>query len=294
MRKLFLIIAVLSALLLMETDMTTLGDALNARAPIMSRTTVSDANYTALATDVEIVYTSLTAARTVTFTPRGTATLPKLWIVKDESGQAGAHPISFASTSGTFDGLTGTGISSAYGSKTFVDNGTNFFMYGTFLPSVNASSKIQKADGNGGFVDAVAGTDYATPASIPSVLRATSTLSLALVGTGATGTQISSTKDCTVKLSLSTSTTSNIGGPSTSVIALKICATNNATEASWTTVATLENDQTISLALALNSVQVMKAQLQTDVPAAWYVKLVNSGTGTHAESVLAGQQTIYG
>lgn len=147
---------------------TNLQAALNAKSPIMKRTAIADIDYSALSTDVEIVMTSLTAMRTITFTPAGSPTFPKQWIVKDESGQAGSHPIMFATTSGTFDSLTGTGISSAYGSKSFFDNGTNFFMHASFLPSVNASSSIQKADGYGGFKDAIAGTDYATPGSIPA------------------------------------------------------------------------------------------------------------------------------
>lgn len=124
--------------------------------------------------------------------------------------------------------------------------------------------------------------------------RTTSSLSLSLVGSGATGTQISATKDSTILLNVSTSTTSTIGGPSTSLVSLKICATNNATEGSWTTVAALENDQTITLAIVLNSIQVMKGQLIADVPAGWYAKLVNSGTGTHSETSISGQQTLYG
>lgn len=28
--------------------------------------------------------------------------------------------------------------------------------------------------------------------------------------------------------------------------------------------------------------------------AGWYVKLVNSGTGTHSEAFVSGQKTIYG
>lgn len=131
-------------------------------------------------------------------------------------------------------------------------------------------------------------------AALSAVIRTTSTDTQSLVGTGATGAQISSTKDATVRYNVSTSTTSTIGGPSTSVVALKICATNNATEGSWTTVTTLENDQTITLAVALQSTQVVKSQLCADVPAGWFVKLVNSGTGTHAETFLAGQKTIYG
>lgn len=124
--------------------------------------------------------------------------------------------------------------------------------------------------------------------------RVTSISTLSLVGTGATGTQISAIYNSTVRYTVSTSTTSTIGGPSTSVVALKICATNNATEGSWTTVATFESDQTITLAIALQSIQIVKGQLCSDVPAGWYCKLVNSGSGTHSEAFVSGQQTIYG
>lgn len=137
-------------------------------------------------------------------------------------------------------------------------------------------------------------TDLTNQPTIPSVTRTTSSLSLSLVGTGATGTQIHATKDSSVKCTVSTSTTSTIGGPSTSLVVLKICSTNNATEGSWTTVATFESDQTITLALALQSIQIVKGQLCTDIPGGWYVKLINSGTGTHAETFVSGQQTIYG
>lgn len=130
--------------------------------------------------------------------------------------------------------------------------------------------------------------------TIPSVSRTTSTQMLSLVGTGATGTQISATKDSTVRASVSTSTTSTIGGPATSVVTMKICATNDATEGNWTTVGTVESDQTITLAVVLQSVQVVKGQVCADVPATWYVKLVNSGTGTHSEAFVNGQKTIYG
>lgn len=130
--------------------------------------------------------------------------------------------------------------------------------------------------------------------TIPSTIRTTSTLSLALVGTGATGTQISNTKDSTVRCTFSTSTTSTIGGPATSVVALKICATNSATEGNWTTVGTIESDQTITLAVVLQSIQVVKGQICADLPTSWFVKAVNSGTGTHTEASISGQQTIYG
>lgn len=132
-----------------------------------------------------------------------------------------------------------------------------------------------------------------TPA-IPNVTRTTSASTLSLVATGATGTQISATKDSTVRYTVSTSTTSTIGGPATSVVTLKICATNSATEGDWTSIGIIESDQTITLAITLQSIQVVKGQITADVPAGWYVKLVNTGTGTHSESFVSGQKTIYG
>lgn len=130
--------------------------------------------------------------------------------------------------------------------------------------------------------------------SIPSTARTTSTQSLSLVGAGATGTQISATNASSVRLTVSTSTTSTIGGPATSVVVLKKCATNSATEGDWTSVGTLESDQTVTLAIALSCVQVVKGQLCCDLDAGWYVKLVNSGTGTHSEAFVSGEKTIYG
>lgn len=115
-----------------------------------------------------------------------------------------------------------------------------------------------------------------------------------LVGTGATGTQVSATKNSMIILNLNESVTSSIGGPSIAAINVKICATNNATEASWTTLFTFEEDQTITLAVALNSVQVMKGCGVFAVPAGYYWKAESSGSGTNSESIITGQQIIYG
>lgn len=163
---------------------------------------------------------------------------------------------------------------------------------GTTFPT-NDLRRINASDHNWFFanvIDSMAQQDDMTN----GILRATSSDTQSLVGSGATGAQIHATKDSTVRYNVSTSTTSTIGGPSTSLVSLKICATNNATEGSWTTVATIENDQTITLAIALNSIQVMKGQLIADVPAGWFAKLVNSGSGTHSETFISGQKTIYG
>lgn len=132
-------------------------------------------------------------------------------------------------------------------------------------------------------------------ASSSSVNRVTSTLSASLTtGTGATGTQIHATKDSTVRATCSVSTTATIGGASTSLVIAEICDTNSSTPGDWIEVARIENDQTITLAIALQSIQTTKGQINFDLPGGWYYKLRNSGTGTHTEAYVSGQKTIYG
>lgn len=124
----------------------------------------------------------------------------------------------------------------------------------------------------------------------------TSSLSLSFVGTGATGTQISSTKASTAKINVNLSATASIAGGATSNVTFKKCATNSATESDWITAlpTIAEIGQSYSLAIALQGVQTDKRQLSIDVPAGWYVKAQNSGTGTHSESITGGEKTIYG
>lgn len=123
--------------------------------------------------------------------------------------------------------------------------------------------------------------------------RTQSALTLSMVGTGATGTQIDATHDALINVTVSTSATATIAGAATSTVALKICATNNATEASWTTVQTSETSQSYSLAIALQGVTGGKGCLTSLVPAGWYAKLVNTGSGTHTETFISGQKTIF-
>lgn len=140
-------------------------------------------------------------------------------------------------------------------------------------------------------------TNYQMQASgvyTSSLTRTISSMTVTLSGTGATGAQISPTKNATVHISGSTSITSTIGGPSTSLIILKICATNSATESDWIESGRVETDQTITLAVVLQSTNLGAAQMSAELPVGWYFKVVNSGTGTHAENILSAQKTIYG
>lgn len=113
-----------------------------------------------------------------------------------------------------------------------------------------------------------------------------------VTGTGATGTQISATRDAELKITLSTSTTATIGGASTADVVVELCATNSATAGDWAEKGRIGNSQTITLALALQSVQVIKGQVSVYVPAGYYYKL-RSILGTNGSaSVVSAQQIL--
>lgn len=169
-------------------------------------------------------------------------------------------------------------------------NGNAYIPMTTFVQGT-----IQPSDYRTASLEASRTTDEAAiAANAAGFTRTTTNITPSLVGTGATGTQAHATKPATVRLWLSESVTSSIGGPSVAAVNIKICATNNATEASWTTLGTFEEDQTVTLAIALQSIQVMKGMIEFDLPAGYYWKAESSGSGTNSESILGGQQTVYG
>lgn len=128
----------------------------------------------------------------------------------------------------------------------------------------------------------------ATPTSLAAAIVAAapaapvaSALSLSLqTSTGAVGTQISTVRNSYVMLNGNVSTTATIGGASAGDIILEVAPTNSATAGDWVEWGRIGNSQTISLALALNSVQVTKGQAIAFVPAGYSVKARTAGSGT--------------
>lgn len=120
-----------------------------------------------------------------------------------------------------------------------------------------------------------------------------SALSLSLqTSTGAVGTQVSSTKSAYVMLNGSVSTTATIGGSSAGDIILEVAPTNSATAGDWVEWGRIGNSQTISLALALNSVQVTKGMAVAFVPAGYYVKARQAGSGTVSYALTNAKQIL--
>lgn len=134
-------------------------------------------------------------------------------------------------------------------------------------------------------------TTLLTKLNALSTARTTSSQTLSLVGTGNTGTQISASKDSKVSVSVSLSATSVLLTAATSGVTLKKCATNSTTEADWSTAFSAQ------ALIGSSGVALTQTDIRTlsiDVPAGWFVKAESVGTGTHAETLLAAEKTIYG
>ena len=90
------------------------------------RTAVGNTNYTVLATDYLIEYTSLSAPRTVTL-PTAVGAAGQVYIIKDGTANAGTSNITIATTSSqTIDGSSTATISVAHGQLAVYSDGANW------------------------------------------------------------------------------------------------------------------------------------------------------------------------
>lgn len=113
-----------------------------------------------------------------------------------------------------------------------------------------------------------------------------------VTGTGATGFQVSSTRDATVSYNIATSTTATIGGASSVILVLEMAPTNSATPTDWVEVGRFSNGQTISLAIVLQSVQTLTGNLSGIVPAGYYAKIRSITVGTASATYSSGQEVL--
>lgn len=113
-----------------------------------------------------------------------------------------------------------------------------------------------------------------------------------VTGTGATGFQISATRESRVQYSPTMVTTASISGNASDVIVLEICATNSATAANWQEIGRLTNAQALSLAITLQSVQTISGCLVGNIPLGWFAKLRAITSGTVSNSFVSGQEVL--
>lgn len=113
------------------------------------------------------------------------------------------------------------------------------------------------------------------------------------VAAQANGWQLSSTKDASVSYSCSITTTATIGGASTGYVVLEVCSTNSATAANWQEIARFTNGQTITLAVALQSIQLISGIVYGMVPAGYYARIRSvSSSGSPTFAYVSGQEVL--
>lgn len=114
-----------------------------------------------------------------------------------------------------------------------------------------------------------------------------------VTGTGATGFQVSASKNAMVNYNVTIATTATIGGSSDGTVVLEIAPTNSASAGDWKEIGRFRNGQAITLALALQSVHTLGGQIGGFIPAGYYAKLRsinNAGTPTYTYN--SGQEVL--
>lgn len=115
--------------------------------------------------------------------------------------------------------------------------------------------------------------------------------SIVTTAAAANGFQISATRNASVSYSISISTTANIGGTANGYVILEIAATNSSSAGDWQEISRLTNSQTITLAIALQSVQVIAGTLSGIIPSGYYARLRSvSSSGSPTFSFISGQE----
>lgn len=114
-----------------------------------------------------------------------------------------------------------------------------------------------------------------------------------VTGTGATGFQVSSTRNATIRENVTVTTTASIAGNAGGYITLEMAPTNSATAGDWVEVGRCGNSQALTLAITLQSVQGTTCELTADVPAGYYSKLRSvTSTGTVTFAFVSAQEVL--
>lgn len=124
--------------------------------------------------------------------------------------------------------------------------------------------------------------------------RSVATSSRSIVtGTGATGFQVSSTRDSEVRYSTTIVTTSNIAGSQNGTVVLEIAPTNSATSTVWSEIGRCTNGTSYTLAIAIQGVSTQACQITGYVPAGYFAKIRSiNNAGTPSFSFNSGQEVL--
>lgn len=163
------------------------------------------------------------------------------------------------------------------------------FNVATFMGNNASTSPYIATSIKNGFLSS---TDKVKLDAIQSPSASSATRSLT-TGTGATGFQVSATRDSDVHYSSTIVTTATIGGSQSGTIVLEMATTNSATAGDWTEIGRCTNGQAITLALTLQSVQTIGCELSGFIPAGHYAKIRSiNNAGTPSYTYNSGQEVL--
>jgi len=222
----------------------------------------------------------------------GTVTI----VQSDISGLVAAISAKFTTPSGTTaqyvrgDGSLATLPSPGTGTVTSVTAGTGL-SGGTFTTSGTVSMPNTGSAGTYANVttDAQGRVTAGTGRSITNNTSRTIVTTTSSQGWQPTG---GSTRDYQVSYSFNLSSTATIGGASSATIVIEVATTNSTTPADWTIIGRVSNGQTITLAIALQSVQTSLLDITRIIPAGSFVRARSILTGTSSASWDSGQETL--
>lgn len=161
-----------------------------------------------------------------------------------------------------------------------------------FMVDQATTSQLIATSTYNGFMSGAMVTKLAALATTTPRSMTTSTRSI-VTGTGATGTQISATRDAEVRYSTTIVTTSNLAGSQNGTVVLEIAPTNSATASDWSEIGRCTNGTSYTLAIAIQGVSTQACQITGYVPAGYYEKIRsinNSGTPTYTYN--SGQEVL--
>lgn len=118
----------------------------------------------------------------------------------------------------------------------------------------------------------------------------TPTKTLVTSPTGQGGVVLDAARDVQVSYFVDTSITTSIGGTSSLTLFLEIADTNSVTAGNWTAIDKSSNGNTITLAIALQSIQPQTLKLNGTIPAGKYVRIRSAGAGTSSATYGGGQE----
>lgn len=209
-----------------------------------------------------------------------TGSLPGLMTAAQFSSVAALGTASTQATGAFATSAQGTLAASALQSNQAITLSGDATGSGTTAITVTLASVGTAGIYSGVTTDAKGRVTAGTSRSTSSTSRAIST-----TNNSANGYQASSSRDSWVSGEVQISTTATIGSASAGSIILERCATNSTTGGSWTEIDRLTNNQTITLAIALNSIQAITASLRGYIPPGWFYRyrsLTPTGTVTYS------------